>query len=72
MLAAVAITASVNHTPGQAHVSCGPCWFGKDVPVKRAVAVAIAHVASPGHRDEELAGLAFDLLAERVSVERGY
>jgi hypothetical protein len=72
MLATVAVAASVNGTPGQAHVSCAPCWWGEEVPEEQALAVAAEHEASREHLDTERADLEFELLAERVSVERGY
>jgi hypothetical protein len=72
MLAAVAITDSVNRTPGQAHVFCGPCWFGEEVPEQEALAVAAKHEASPGHLEAELDDIAFELLADRLRVKRGH
>jgi hypothetical protein len=69
---AVVITASTEGDPGKAHVSCSACWIGVEVPKDEALAVAAEHEASAQHLEEELASLWFELLAERVSVERGH
>src|SRR5215216_6301537 len=70
--AMVAISASVNGYEDQAHVFCGACFFGEDVPADKAVQVATEHEASPAHIEAELAEMLIEVLAEALRAERGY
>jgi len=68
----VAISASVNGYEDQAHVFCGACFWGEDVPADKAVQVATEHEASPAHVEVELAEMLVEVLAEALRAERGY
>jgi len=68
----VAITGSVNGYEDQAHVFCGACFWGEDVPADKAVQVATEHEASPAHVEAELADLVVEVLAEALRAECGY
>jgi hypothetical protein len=70
--AMVAISASVNGYEVQAHVFCGACFWGEDVPADKAVQVATEHEASPAHIEAELAEMLIEDLAEALRAERGY
>jgi len=68
----VAITVSVNGYEDQAHLFCGACFWGEDVPTDKAVQVATEHEASPAHVEAELADMLVEVLAEALRAERGY
>ena len=68
----VAITVSVNGYEDQAHVFCGACFWGDDVPADKAVQVATEHEASPAHVEAELAEMLNEDLAEALRAYRGY
>jgi hypothetical protein len=68
----VAIAASVNGSEHEAHVSCGPCWWGEDVAAEKAVHIATEHEAMPAHIAAEGEERDFELLVEAVRDQRGY
>jgi hypothetical protein len=68
----VAISASVNGYEDQAHVFCGACFWGEDVPADKAVQVATEHDASPEHIQAEVEDQVLEALAEALRAERGY